>query len=81
VAIRLAEHAGDKALSEREMEVLQLVGEGRRNHDIAQHLRISQETVKAHLKRINGKLGANNRTHAITIAAMRGIIQLNSRHG
>jgi len=75
VAIRLAEHAGDKALSEREMEVLQLVGEGKRNHDIGQRLRISQETVKAHLKHIKGKLGANNRTHAITIAARRGIIQ------
>jgi len=78
VAIRLAEHVGDKALSEREMEVLQLVGEGKRNHEIGRHLRISQETVNSHLKHIMGKLGAKTRTHAITIAARRGIIQLES---
>jgi DNA-binding NarL/FixJ family response regulator len=76
IAAQLAEHLSDEALSEREVEVLQLVTAGNRNRDIANRLFISEETVKAHLKHIMEKLGASDRTQAITIAARRGIIQL-----
>jgi DNA-binding NarL/FixJ family response regulator len=76
VAARLAEHLSEEALSEREVEVLQLVVTGNRNSEIANRLSISEETVKAHLKHIMGKLGATPRTQAITIALRRGIVQL-----
>jgi DNA-binding NarL/FixJ family response regulator len=76
IAAQLAEHLSEEALSEREVEVLQLVTAGNRNRDIANRLFISEETVKAHLKHIMEKLGASDRTQAITIAARRGIIHL-----
>jgi len=63
-------------LTERELEVLQLVMLGNRNRDIANRLFISQETVKAHIKNILEKLGASDRTEAITVAVRRGIIQV-----
>lgn len=76
IAERLANHYGDETLSEREIEILQQVAEGNRNKDIADKLFISEGTVKVHLKHIMGKLGANDRTQAITIAVRRGIIHL-----
>ncbi len=76
IASGLAEHVGDEALSNREVEVLQQVAAGHRNRDIAAKLFIAEETVKVHLKHIMGKLGANDRTQSVTIAARRGIIQL-----
>jgi DNA-binding NarL/FixJ family response regulator len=76
IAARLAEHLGDEPLTEREIEVLKLVMVGNRNRDVADHLFISVETVKAHMKHIMEKLSASDRTHAITIAAQRGIVQL-----
>jgi DNA-binding NarL/FixJ family response regulator len=76
IAVGLAEHLTDEALSEREMEVLHEVVQGNRNQDIAKRLFISRETVKVHLKHIMGKLAATDRTHAVTIAIRRGIIQL-----
>ena len=76
VVTHLAEHLSDEALTGREIEVLQLIVEGNRNRDIAQRLFISEETVKAHIKHSMEKLGANDRTQAVTIAARRGIIQL-----
>jgi DNA-binding NarL/FixJ family response regulator len=76
IASGLAEHLCDEALSNREVEVLQQVAEGHRNRDIAAKLFIAEETVKVHLKHIMGKLGANDRTQSVTIAARRGIIQL-----
>jgi DNA-binding NarL/FixJ family response regulator len=76
VVTLLAEHLSDEALTGREIEVLQLIVEGNRNRDIAQHLFISEETVKAHVKHSMEKLGANDRTQAVTIAARRGIIQI-----
>ncbi len=66
----------DDALTTREVEVLQQVAGGNRNRDIAELLRISEETVKVHIKHIMGKLGANDRTQAIAIAVRRGFIQL-----
>ncbi len=76
MAAHLAEHLGDEALTEREVQVLQLATGGNRNRDIAELLFISEETVKAHIKHIMEKLGANDRTQAVTIAVQRGIIQL-----
>jgi DNA-binding NarL/FixJ family response regulator len=76
IAAGLAEHLGDGALSQREVEVLQQVAGGNRNRQIAAKLLIAEETVKVHLKHIQGKLGANDRTQSVAIAARRGIIQL-----
>jgi DNA-binding NarL/FixJ family response regulator len=76
VAAQLAEHFSDEALTEREVEVLQLVMGGNRNRDIANRLFISEETVKAHLKHTMEKLGAADRTQAVTMALRRGLIQL-----
>jgi DNA-binding NarL/FixJ family response regulator len=76
LAAQLAEHMSDDALTVREVEVLQRVAGGNRNRDIADLLRISEETVKVHVKHIMDKLGAKDRTQAIAIAVRRGIIQL-----
>ena len=76
IAADLAEHIGDDTLTEREVEVLRYVAAGNRNRDIAEKLFIAEETVKAHIKHIMTKLGASDRTGAMTIAARRGIIDL-----
>jgi DNA-binding NarL/FixJ family response regulator len=76
IAAHLAEHLGDEALTEREVEVLRHIAEGNRNRDIAEKLFISEETVKVHVKHIMDKLGASDRTQAVAIAVRRGIIQL-----
>jgi DNA-binding NarL/FixJ family response regulator len=76
IAIEIAEHHSDDALTEREIEVLREVAAGNANKVIADHLTISEETVKAHMRSILSKLGANDRTHAVTIALKRGIIQI-----
>ena len=76
IAATLAEHFADEALSEREIEVLLHVAAGNRNRDIAEKLYIAEETVKVHLRHIMAKLGASDRTEAVTIAVRRGIIQL-----
>jgi DNA-binding NarL/FixJ family response regulator len=76
VAAHLAEHLGGEMLTAREMDVLHLVMAGNRNRDIGNNLFISEETVKAHLKHIMEKLGAKDRTQAVTIALQRGIIQV-----
>lgn len=76
IAAHLANHYGDEELSDREIEILQQIAEGNRNRDIADKLFISEGTVKVHIKHIMGKLGASDRTEAITIAVRRGIIHL-----
>jgi len=76
LAAQLAEHMSDDYLTAREIEVLQLISGGNRNRDIAELLGISEETVKVHVKHVMDKLGAKDRTQAITIAVRRGIIQL-----
>ncbi len=76
IATDLAEHFADDALSEREIEVLRLVALGNSNKLVAMQLSISEETVKAHMKTILSKLGANDRTHAVTIAMKRGILEV-----
>ena len=76
IAMEMAEHHTDDALTQREVEVLRQVAEGNANKIIADHLSISEETVKAHMKNILAKLAANDRTHAVTIALKRGIIEI-----
>jgi DNA-binding NarL/FixJ family response regulator len=76
IAIGMAEHRADDALTEREIEVLRQVAAGNANKIVADHLAISEDTVKAHMRSILSKLGANDRTHAVTIALKRGIMEL-----
>ena len=76
IAVEMAEHHSDDSLTEREVEVLRQVAAGNANKIIATHLEISEETVKAHVKNILSKLAANDRTHAVTIALKRGIIEI-----
>jgi DNA-binding NarL/FixJ family response regulator len=76
IATVIAEHAGDEALTARELDVLRQVAAGRSNKAIATDLEISESTVKAHLKAILAKLDADTRTHGVTIAVKRGIIRI-----
>lgn len=80
IAAELAEHAGDDALSSREMDVLRLIASGNSNKQIADKLFIGETTVKSHITNILSKLGANDRAHAVTIGLQRGIIELDIRH-
>ena len=76
VAAELAEHATDEVLSSREIDVLRLIAAGNANKEVAGQLSIAEETVKSHVTNILAKLGANDRTHAVTLALKRGIIEL-----
>jgi len=76
VAAELADHATDDALTEREIDVLRLIGAGNGNKQIADELSISEATVKSRVTNILSKLGANDRAHAVTIGLKRGIIEL-----
>jgi DNA-binding NarL/FixJ family response regulator len=75
VAEVLAEHVTDDTLTEREVEVLRRVAMGTANKTIAVELSVSEATIKAHMKSIMAKLGANDRTHAVTIALKRGFFE------
>jgi DNA-binding NarL/FixJ family response regulator len=76
VASQVAEFAIDGALTAREIDVLQLIAQGNANKLVADRLSITEDTVKAHVKSILSKFGANDRTHAVTIALKRGIVDL-----
>lgn len=76
VATAIAMHVLDEGLTEREIAVLSLAAWGNSNKRIAARLAISEETVKGHMKLIFAKLGAVDRTHAVTLAARRGLIEL-----
>nr|WP_298721103.1 response regulator transcription factor [uncultured Steroidobacter sp.] len=76
IATEIAEHIADDQLTGREIEVLRRVAAGKSNKIIAGELAISEETVKAHMKSILPKLDATDRTHAVTIALKRGILDL-----
>ncbi|HXQ73163.1 MAG TPA: response regulator transcription factor [Pyrinomonadaceae bacterium] len=76
VAILLAEHLDEEDLTTRELEVLQLIRDGFKNKQIAERLSISENTVDFHVKNIIDKLGAKDRTHAVTIATRRGLLPL-----
>ena len=72
----IAEHATDDALTPAEINVLRLIAAGNANKQIADQLKITEETVKSRVKSILSKLGANDRTHAAMIGMKRGIIGL-----
>lgn len=74
IAGELLGQLGQESLTPREVQVLQCVAMGKPNKQIAQELSISEDTIKGHLRSIMDKLGANNRTHAVTLAIQRGII-------
>ncbi|XCB35154.1 response regulator transcription factor [Tunturibacter psychrotolerans] len=76
VGSSLAEHMGQEDLTPRELEVLELIREGNKNKQIADQLGISETTVNFHIKNIVDKLQANDRTHAVTIALRRGLLQI-----
>jgi DNA-binding NarL/FixJ family response regulator len=76
IAVEMAEHHTDDALSDREVEILREVAAGNSNKVVADKLHISEDTVKAHLRNIFSKLDARDRTHAVTIALKRGIIEI-----
>jgi two-component system NarL family response regulator len=74
IASKLAQSMSHPELSERELQVLQYMANGRSNKEIGQVLYISENTVKAHVKSILSKLDAMGRTEAIAIAIKRGLI-------
>jgi DNA-binding NarL/FixJ family response regulator len=76
VAAVLAEHLGEDALTARELEVLRLIRDGSRNKQIADQLAIAETTVNFHIKNLVAKLQAKDRTHAVTIALRRGLLQM-----
>ena len=78
IAAELAQHATDDPLTGREIDVLRLVSAGNSNKHIADQLAIGESTVKSHVTNIMSKLSANDRTHAVTIALKRGIIELDA---
>src|SRR6516165_2418211 len=76
IAAELAQHAADDELTVREIDVLRLIAAGNANKQIADQLSIGEATVKSHVTNILSKLGANDRSHAVTIGLKRGIIEL-----
>ncbi len=76
VAGQMAEHSGEEGLTSRELQILLLVAGGLSNKRIASALDISEDTVKGHVSNILSKLDANDRTHAVTLAIRRGVIQI-----
>jgi DNA-binding NarL/FixJ family response regulator len=76
VAARLSEHYGEDDLTVRELQVLQLIRDGCRNKQIADQLAIAETTVNFHIKNLVDKLQANDRTHAVTIAVRRGLLEI-----
>ena len=75
IAAKLADHVASETLTPRQEEVLRGVAEGKSNLEIAKALYVSEGTVKAHVKAILQKLGARDRTQAITIAIKRGLVR------
>jgi DNA-binding NarL/FixJ family response regulator len=76
VAAHLAENIGEESLTDRELQVLQLIRDGNRNKQIADRLSIAETTVNFHIKNLVAKLGANDRAHAVAIAIRRGLLEV-----
>jgi DNA-binding NarL/FixJ family response regulator len=76
VAARLAEHLGEEPLTARELDVLRLIRDGHRYKQIADRLGIAETTVSFHIQNLVQKLGANDKTHAVTIAIRRGLLEV-----
>lgn len=75
VAAKLAQRVQEEALTEREVQILDLLAEGRSNRAIGQALFITESTVKSHLKSLFVKLDVTSRAEAIALAARRGLIK------
>ncbi|MBE3560997.1 MAG: response regulator transcription factor [Ktedonobacteraceae bacterium] len=75
---RFAQMPQVEELTERELEVLRLLAQGMPNKEIAAHLVITERTAKFHVSSIMSKLGATNRTEAVTLAVQRGLISLHA---
>lgn len=76
VARAIAEHVADSELSLRELEVLRHVAAGNSNKIVAGMLGVSEDTIKAHMKRIMEKLDARDRTHAVSLASQRRLFDV-----
>ena len=76
IGAKLSEHFASQELTERELEVLKLIVAGNRNKEIGKLLSIAEGTVKYHVNNILTKLGASDRTQAVTLALQRGIVQI-----
>ncbi|HEY3823782.1 MAG TPA: response regulator transcription factor [Bryobacteraceae bacterium] len=76
IASEIAMQVLADSLTQREIQILEHVSRGCANKEIGAQLSISEDTVKAHMKSILAKLGANDRTHAVIIAVKRGIIEV-----
>jgi DNA-binding NarL/FixJ family response regulator len=76
VSFELAEHAAEETLSPAEVRVLRLIADGNTNKQIATQLSVTEDAVKGQVRNILSKLGANDRTHAVTIALKRGFLEL-----
>jgi DNA-binding NarL/FixJ family response regulator len=76
VSFELAEHAAEETLSPAEVRVLHLIADGNTNKQIATQLSLTEDAVKGQVRNILSKLGANDRTHAVTIALKRGFLEL-----
>ena len=76
VGAKLVQRMSNPELSDRELEVLRLMGQGMSNSDIATALTIGESTVKSHVNRILSKLGVSDRTQAVIVAVKRGIVNL-----
>lgn len=76
VALELARHAGDEMLTDREVDVLRHIAHGHSNREVGAMLSVTEDTIKARVKSILSKLHARDRTHAVTIALQRGLIQI-----
>jgi DNA-binding NarL/FixJ family response regulator len=76
IAAEIAKHTANSPLTAREIEVLQLVGSGHANKEISARLFVNEETIKTHIRNILAKLGADDRTHAVSLGLKRGIISL-----
>jgi DNA-binding NarL/FixJ family response regulator len=76
IALQLAEHYAEEALTARELDVLRMVAQGKGNKIIASDLEIAEHTVKNHMKSILVKLRADDRTGAVITAVRRGYIEI-----
>jgi two-component system NarL family response regulator len=76
VARQLAQRIGADELTERESEIMKCIARGKSNKEIADELGISEGTIKSHVNHILSKLGAADRTQAVTIALKRGLVHL-----
>jgi DNA-binding NarL/FixJ family response regulator len=78
ISFQVAEHVSDETLTPAEVAVLRLIADGNSNKQIADQLRVTEDTVKGRVKSILAKLDANDRTHAAIIGLKRGIIDISS---